>query len=129
MNDWKPNGYNSVSPYLISPIAEEEIAFIVDVFEGSLIRRFDRPDGSIMHAEIRIDDSVIMLGGGATDQQATSPHIHVYVSNVEAVYKRAIKFGASPVQEPLQKRPDDDFRAGFRDASGVTWWVASQTAI
>lgn len=129
MNSWKPSGYNSASPYLICKDAEETIRFILQVFGGQLIRRFDRPDGSLMHAEVRVDDSVVMIGGGATHHQAMSPHIHVYVADAEAVYRRAIELGASPVQAPLQKRADDDFRGGFRDAAGVTWWIASQVAI
>ena len=126
MSEWKPAAYPSVSPYLICENAEAIIGFLEHVFEAALVRRFDRPDGSLMHAEVRIDDSIVMIGGAATDHQSPGPHIHVYVRDPQAVYDRAILHGAEPVQAPTRKRPDDDFRGGFRDAAGTTWWVATQ---
>ena len=89
MSEWKPAGYPSVSPYLIAADAQALIAFIEAAFEGVLLRRFDRPDGSLMHAEVRIDDSVVMIGGGATDVQA-AVHIHVYVADVHSTFERAL---------------------------------------
>ncbi|SAL33321.1 glyoxalase/bleomycin resistance protein/dioxygenase superfamily protein [Caballeronia arvi] len=126
MTDWKPANYPSVSPYLICENAETIIAFLERVFDGALVRRFDRPDGSLMHAEVRIDDSIVMIGGGAADHQSSGPHIHVYVRDAQAVYDRAIQNGAQSVQAPTRKRDDDDFRGGFRDAAGTTWWVGTQ---
>ena len=126
MSEWKPANYPSISPYLICEDAEGIIRFLERVFDAALIRRFDRPDGSLMHAEVRIDDSIVMIGGGATAQQSEGPHIHVYVRDAQAVYDRAIQHGAQAVQAPTRKRPDDDFRGGFRDAAGTTWWVATQ---
>ena len=126
MSEWKPANYPSVSPYLICEDAEGIIRFLESVFEGALVRRFDRPDGSLMHAEVRIDDSIVMIGGGATDEHSSGPHIHVYVRDAQAVYDRAMQNGAQSVQEPARKRADDDFRGGFRDAAGTTWWVATQ---
>jgi PhnB protein len=126
MSEWKPANYPSVSPYLVCENAEAIIAFLERVFDGALVRRFDRPDGALMHAEVRIDDSIVMIGGGATDQQSPGPHIHVYVRDVQAVYDRAMQHGAQSVQAPARKRADDDLRGGFRDAAGTTWWVATQ---
>ena len=65
MTDWKPATYPSISPYLICENADAIIIFLQNVFEAELVRRFDRPDGSLMHAEVRIDDSIVMIGGGA----------------------------------------------------------------
>jgi PhnB protein len=126
MSAWKPASYPSVSPYLVCGQAEDLIRFLERVFEATLVRRFDRPDGSLMHAEVRIDDSIVMIGGGATEQQSSGPHIHVYVRDAQAVYDRALQNGAHSVQAPARKRDDDDFRGGFRDAAGTTWWVATQ---
>jgi PhnB protein len=126
MHEWKPDSYPSVSPYLISGDAEKLIAFLKDVFDGAVTRRIDRPDGSLMHAEVRIDDSIVMIGGGATDHQSGSVHIHVYVQDAAAVYERAIQSGAHPVQTPARKHAQDDLRGGFTDADGNTWWVATQ---
>lgn len=124
--DWKPAAYPSLSPYLISDDAEALIAFLAAAFGAELLRRFDRPGGSLMHAEVRIDDSVLMIGGGATSARNGEPHIHLYVPDAEAAFARAVAAGASVVA-PLQRKHDgDDLRGGVRDPSGTTWWIASQ---
>jgi uncharacterized glyoxalase superfamily protein PhnB len=122
---WKPAGYPSMSPYLISPDAEALIRFAEAAFGGVLLRRFDRPDGSLMHAEVRIDDSLLMIGGGATAARSEAPHVHLYVPDVQAAFARAVEAGGSVVQEP-QRKGDDDLRGGVRDPAGTTWWLASQ---
>lgn len=126
MNDWKPPSYPSLSPYLISPEAEAVIAFLQAAFAGTLVRRFDRPDGTLMHAEVRIDDSIVMIGGGATEAVSAPIHLHLYVPDAREAFDRAIGAGASVVQEPERKRPDDDLRGGVRDPWGVIWWLATQ---
>jgi uncharacterized glyoxalase superfamily protein PhnB len=125
MSDWKPAAYPSVSPYLVCEQAADIIRFLEQVFDATLVRRFDRPDGSLMHAEMRIDDSIVMIGG-ATGQHSSGVHVHVYVRDAQTVYERALRHGAQAVQAPSRKRADDDFRAGFCDAAGTTWWVATQ---
>lgn len=123
---WKPNTYPSLSPYLICQDAERLIAFLEAAFGGVLQRRFDRPDGSLMHAEVKIDDSVVMIGGGATDTASAPAHLHLYVQDALATFDRAIATGATVVQEPQRKRDDDDLRGGVQDPWGTTWWIATQ---
>lgn len=126
MSVWKPEGYPSVSPYLICPDPEKLIAFLVDVFGARQVRRFDRPDGSLMHAEMRIDDSIIMVGGGATQHLSSEVHIHLYVPDAQQVYARALAQGAEALQPPVRKSAEDDLRGGFKDPAGNIWWVATQ---
>lgn len=126
MSAWKPEGYSSVSPYLICADPEGLIAFLVAVFGAGQVRRFDRPDGSLMHAEMRIDDSIVMVGGGATQHLSSEVHIHLYVPDAAAVYDRALAQGAEAVQPPMRKSADDDLRGGFKDPAGNIWWVATQ---
>jgi uncharacterized glyoxalase superfamily protein PhnB len=125
MQGFKPRNYNSVSPYLVCNNAEAVISFMTTVFDGEVLRRFDHPDGSLMHAEVRIDDTVVMIGGAKTQHRAEGAHIHVYVKDVDDVYARALKHGAQSVQEPTRKRADDDRRGGVMDACGNTWWIGS----
>lgn len=126
MSAWKPEGYPSVSPYLICADPEGLIAFLVAVFGAGQVRRFDRPDGSLMHAEMRIDDSIVMVGGGATQHLSSEVHIHLYVPDAAAAYDRALAQGADAVQPPIRKSADDDLRGGFKDPAGNLWWVATQ---
>ena len=65
--DWKPVGHSSCSPYLVVDGAQKVIDFAKAVFSAVEVRRYDLPNGSIMHAEIRIDDTVIMLGDSSTE--------------------------------------------------------------
>jgi uncharacterized glyoxalase superfamily protein PhnB len=121
MAEWKPTNYPSVSPYLICTDAEALVRFITEAFDGILLQRRDRPDGSFMHAEVRIADSVVMVGGGRTEEQSTSSHVHVYVPDAEATFKRAVIAGADIVQKPERK---EYLRGGVKDPSGTTWWIA-----
>jgi uncharacterized glyoxalase superfamily protein PhnB len=96
------------------------------VFDAALARRFDRPDGSLMHGEIRIDDSIVMLGGGASEHTSSEVHLHVYVADAQAVFDRALALGAVAIQAPVRKNAEDDLRGGFCDPAGHIWWVATQ---
>lgn len=126
MNNWKPDSYPSMSPYLICGGAEGLIAFLEAAFAGVLLRRFDRTDGSLMHAEVKIDDSVVMIGGGATEATAAPAHVHLYVEDAVSAFARAVDAGAKVVQEPTRKTEDDDLRGGVQDRWGTIWWIATQ---
>ena len=121
---WKPDQYPSMSPYLMCADPDALIRFLEVVFDGKLLRRYDRPDGSLMHCEVQIDDSVVMVGGSGV-KDVTGQHIHLYVPDAEKSFARAVVAGATVVQ-PLERKPDDDLRGGVQDASGTTWWIASQ---
>lgn len=126
MNTWKPASYQSVSPYLLCQDAEEAIRFISTAFGGVVERRFDHPDGSLMHAELRIDDSIVMLGGGVAGATSGAAHMHLYVEDALATFERAVAAGAEVVQHPTRKKADDDLRGGVLDSCGTTWWIATQ---
>lgn len=122
---YKPNDYNSVSPYLIVNGAEATINFLEAVFGAVELRRFPGEPGKIMHAEVRIDDTVIMLADGVEGWPPIPAYVHVYVRNVDEVYQRALAAGATSVQEPVQKE-DEDKRGGVKDDGGTTWWIATK---
>lgn len=122
---YKPENYNTVSPYLIVADALATIAFLERVFDAAEIRRFPRPDGKLMHAEVRIDDTVVMLADSVEGWPPVQSYVHVYVADVDAVYQRALEAGAESVQEPVQKQ-DEDKRGGVKDSGGTTWWIATR---
>lgn len=124
-NTFKPEGYNSVSPYFIVKDAERFITLIQNIFDAEATRRFDNPDGSIMHAEMKIDDSVIMLSE-ATARYPQQPIImHVYVPDVDATFKKAIDLGCELIDEP-KTSGDPDKRGTFKDFAGNMWSVSTQ---
>lgn len=122
---YKPEGYNSVSPYLIVDGAARTIQFLKDVFGAIQLRTYPNGDGKLMHAEVRIDDSVVMLADPGPSWPALASHVHLYVADVDAVYRRALQAGAVSVQEPIQKA-DEDKRGGVKDAGGTTWWISTR---
>ncbi len=121
---YKPEGYTSVSPYLVVNGASQTIEFLVQVFDAVELRRYAGPEGRLMHAEVRIDDTVVMLGDSPEDSPAVPCFVHVYVPDVDKTYQRAIEAGATSVQEPMKKE-DPDKRAGVKDSGGTTWWIAT----
>ena len=122
---YKPANYTSVSPYLIVDGARRTIQFLVHVFGAVELRSVPNASGQIMHAEVRIDDTVVMLADGAPSFPPNPSHVHVYVPDVDAAYKRALEAGATSVQEPV-KKDDADKRGGVKDAGGTTWWIATK---
>ena len=122
---YKPDAYTSVAPYLIVNGADRLIEFLQEVFDAVPLRRFTDPSGKIMHAEVRIDDTVLMLADGAEGWPAMPAHIHIYVPDVDETYRRALDAGAESVQVPV-KKDDADKRGGVKDGSGTTWWIATQ---
>lgn len=125
---WKPDGYSTVSPYLIVEGAQRVIDFLVEAFGASELRRYDMPDGSIMHAEVLIDDTVVMLGEAGGDWQATPAAVHVYVADVDRTYRRALEAGGVSVEEPGRREGDPDRRGGVRDPAGNTWWIGTRVS-
>ena len=79
-----------------------------------------------MHAEVQIDDTVVMITDGGSDNPAFPVWLHVYVPDVDAAYQGALDAGGVPVDEPKQREGDPDRRAGVKDPAGNTWWIATQ---
>ena len=125
MEPFKPVGYSTVSPYLIVTDAAATIRFLERVLDGQLLRSFPDDTGRLMHAEVRLDDTIVMVADAAPDWPALATYVHVYVRDVDATYARALAEGAASVQAPVQKQ-DEDKRGGVKDAGGTTWWIATR---
>ena len=119
---YKPDGYTSVAPYLMVRNAEATLAFVTAVFGAEQLRVFPRDGGGIMHAEARIDDTVIMMG---ETPEGPDAHVHVYVADPIDTVTRACAAGATIVQE-LSDKGDGDMRGGVADGNGTVWWIAKQ---
>jgi PhnB protein len=126
-----PKNYHTVTPSLMVDGAAKAIDFYKKALGAEEIMRFPGPDGRIMHAEIRIGDSVIMLGDEMPEQGARGPKsiggtpvsFFVYRENVDAAWKRAIDAGAKEVMPLIDQFWGD--RAGcLVDPFGHKWWLA-----
>ncbi len=125
-HEFKPKGYNSVSPYFVVDGANKLIALLIKIFDAKQLRRYDMPDGTIMHAEIKIDDSVLMFGNSSDEFPPNKLLTHIYVPNVDKVYQKAIDLGCEPMERPKEKEGDPDRRGSFKDFAGNIWSIGTQ---
>jgi uncharacterized glyoxalase superfamily protein PhnB len=123
---FKPAGYNSVSPYLIVNGAQKLIDLLVKVFDAKEKRRFGTPDGKIMHAEIQLDDSIIMLADSTDRFPPNQFLIHVYVQDVDKTFQEAIACGCEAIEQPSQREGEPNRRGSFKDFAGNNWSVGTQ---
>lgn len=119
-----PQGYHHVTPYLVVPGVARLIDFLKQAFGAQEKERHARPDGTIMHAEVKIGDSVVMMGEPMGEFRAMASMLYLYVDDVDAVYKRALLAGATSVREPTDQFYGDR-NGGVKDAAGNLWWIAT----
>jgi PhnB protein len=123
---FKPDNYNSVSPYFVVDNCRKMIELLKGIFDAKELRKYENPDGTIMHVELQIDDSVIMLGDSSDAYPANQLLIHVYVPDAKATFKKALDLGCVPLEEPVNKDGDPDLRGSFKDFQGNTWAIGTQ---
>jgi PhnB protein len=122
-----PEGYHTVCPYLIVPDGDRILAFMKEAF-GATERELHRtPEGHIMHAEVQIGDSVVMLGEAKDDWTGYKAMIHLYVPDVDEVFARALKAGATSVRD-VSTQDYGDRTGGVEDPAGNQWWIATRVA-
>jgi len=119
-----PDGYHSVIPYLVVQGAAALIDFLRQAFDATEKERHTWPDGSIMHAEVKIGDSVIMLGEARGEWKPMPASIYLYVNDADATFRKAIKAGAVSVMEPADQFYGDR-HGGVKDPCGNFWWVST----
>jgi uncharacterized glyoxalase superfamily protein PhnB len=118
-----PDGYHSVTPSLAVNGAAKLIDFVREAFGAEEAFRMATPTGEIMHAEVRIGDSVVMLND-AMRQSPTTSSLFLYVADVDRVYQRALKAGATSLAEPANMFWGDRM-AQVRDQFGNQWSIAT----
>jgi len=123
--DFKPASHPAVSPFLLVADAAAMLDFLHATFGAVELLRVPAPDGSIKHAEVRIDDSVIMIGERPSPMAAS---IHVYVPDVDETFRKGLAAGASSVVEP-RDLPYGDRSAGLRDPQGNLWWIGTHKGV
>jgi uncharacterized glyoxalase superfamily protein PhnB len=118
-----PEGYQTVMPYLILKNAAAFIEFTQKVFNAKVLNKHMRDDTIIIHAEVKIGDSIIMFAD-STEQYAQQPTgFFIYVDDADDVYNNALANGASAVT-PVSDQPYGR-SGGAKDAFGNTWWITT----
>jgi PhnB protein len=121
-----PEGYHSVQPYLIVNGAKGLLEFVTNVFGAAQTELMEAPDGSrVMHAEVKLGDSTIMMSDAQGPWQPMPAAMYVYVPNVDETFRKAVAAGGTSVMEPA-----DQFygyrHGGVKDPWGNFWWIATR---
>jgi PhnB protein len=127
-----PEGYYSLTPYLVCKGAAKAIDFYTKAFGAKEMVRMPGPDGQVMHAEVQIGNSMLMLADENPDQGALSPDtiggtatsIMFYADDVDAVFKGAVAAGATAVVPPTDMFWGDRM-AQVTDPFGHKWAIAT----
>jgi len=113
-----PDGFHTVTPYLVVPGVTTLLDFLKQAFDAQeLLSPMLRADGSVGHAEVKIGDSIIMMGEPMGDMQPMPCSLYLYVQDADAVYQRALQAGATSLMEPADQFYGDR-SAGVQDTVG-----------
>lgn len=121
--EFKPEGYHTVTPYLVVDGASDLIDFMKEVLGAQEQLRMPGPDGRIGHAEVQIGDSLVMLAD-TPDGDTTPAMLHLYLQDADATYQRALNAGATSVRE-LKTEFYGDRMGGVQDRFGNRWYFAT----
>jgi uncharacterized glyoxalase superfamily protein PhnB len=122
--NYKPAGTQDVIPYLVVADGGKELEFLKAVFHVKEKNVMRRPDGAIMHADLQLGDSSLMMAQSNEQWPPLSAGIYVYVPDVDAAYQRAIAAGATSQMPPADQFYGDR-HCGVKDSNGITWWVGT----
>lgn len=118
-----PKGYQTVMPYLILKGAERFIDFAKNVFGATELAVYRNDDGSLMHAEIQIGGSTIMLGESNDQWSVQTAGLYVNVEDTDESYRKALNHGATTVM-PIEDK-EYGRTCGVKDPCGNTWWITA----
>ncbi len=117
-------GYHTVTPYLHVIGAASLLDFMKNTFDAEETVRMSLADGVVMHAEMKIGDSIIMVSEATGKSKPMPSMLYLYVGDVDSTYKRALECGASSIREPKNEFYGDR-SCGVKDHTGNTWWIAT----
>ena len=119
-----PEGCHAITPYLLVADVARLIEFLKQAFDGTERAKFARPDGTVLHAQVCVGDSFLMISEPQSPWKPRPSMLYLYVPDVDATYKRAIAAGAKPVIEPVDMFYGDR-HACVRDVAENDWWIAT----
>lgn len=120
----RPEGYHAVTPLLSVRDASRLIDFMKKAFGATEIYRFNSPDGNVMHAEMKIGDSVVMLGEAEKNSPPMPIALYLYVNDTDATYRKALESGGEKIGAPEDMFWGDRV-ATVKDIAGNRWWIAT----
>lgn len=124
----RPQGAAAIIPYLTVNNATATLAFLKQAFDAQELYITTLDDGSIRHAELMIDDSMIMMANANEQYPAMPGMYYLYVADVDATYQKALAAGGVSIKTPTNQEYGDR-TAGIKDPSDNQWWLAAPTKI
>jgi uncharacterized glyoxalase superfamily protein PhnB len=121
-----PKGYRTVTPYLVVKGAVRLIEFLKRAFGARVVDLMEGPNGAVGHASLRIGNSMVMMGEAGGKWKPMPAMIYLYVEDVDATFKRALRAGAKAVAKPADQFWGDR-HGGVKDPSGNQWWISTHT--
>ena len=118
------DNYKTLTPYLVVPDADAELRFLKTAFGATEAMCQRNPDNTVMHAELQVGDSLVMLGQANAAWKALSAALYLWVPDVDATYAKALAAGAKSQSAPEDK-PYGHRHAGVVDTNGITWWIGA----
>jgi uncharacterized glyoxalase superfamily protein PhnB len=118
-----PEGYHTITPQIIAEDARETLDFLVAVFDAKPLEVYE-DDGTIMHSELMIGDSRIMLASSTEEFGVFPIMTSVHVDDVDATYAKALEHGATSLREPADQFYGDR-TGGVLDGQGNQWWIST----
>jgi PhnB protein len=123
-----PAGSPSVVPYLVVERAPELLGFVRRAFGAEVVHEMTAAPGGGYHAEVRIGDAHVMMGGmPGMPFPETPAALHLYVPDVDATFRRAVEAGSTPIFQPTDQFYGDR-ESGVKDPYGNTWYIATHKA-
>jgi PhnB protein len=119
-----PEGYHTATPYLAVQGVPKLMTFLKQAFYAEERERMTAPDGRVSHAEMKIGNSIIMMGEPTGESKSMPGMVYLYLDDTDAAYKRALQAGASSLREPTNMFYGDR-NAAVTDPVGNQWWIAT----
>jgi len=119
-----PEGFHTITPYFIVNDGNKFIGFLKEAFNAVENHRTVTPDGRIMHAQLKIGDSFVMMGESTGEWKPMPCTIYMYVPDVDSVYNKALNGGAKKLREPANEFYGDRI-CGIEDTWGNQWWIST----
>jgi PhnB protein len=120
-----PKEHHTVTPYIMVEGVEAVMNFLMAAFGAESRSVMKSPDGRVMHAQIMVGDSMLMLAGARPPEWPSQPaSFYLYLPDCDAAYASALAAGATSIMEPADQFYGDR-HGGVKDISGNSWWVAT----
>jgi PhnB protein len=120
-----PDGYHTITPYIMAADANQFLSFLQKAFDAEVRHKTLDDEGRVRHAEVRVGTSMVMVSQGVPEYPAAPISIYSYVNDCDAVIKRALAAGATELM-PVADHFYGDRNGGVKDPVGNTWYIGTR---